>query len=399
MTKQIFASLALCALLFSGNVPTVAAVGGTLTATVSSSSPSGDRPVSTTAELFKFTLRADGADVPVALIKLKVTGGLVADKLYFFVEDTNALIGSAAGTDTNLVFNGALVKQGKSMNLVVKADMRGPSTSPVSVEVTELVLAPGAVLSGIPLKGPAVRFGASATTVVPPAPIPEVAEPEPSIQTPEPVISTEDSGTTDPVTLEVNARETQLFVKTDTALVARLLGRILLQVQGSGEAWYVAPTDGEKYYLRDGSSAYQALRKFGLGIKNADLMKIPIGLESRFAEKDTDADGLSDKIEEALGTKLDDPDSDDDGFKDGEEVKSGNSPTGAGKIVSDPALAKRLAGKILLQVESKGEAWYVNPADNRRYYMTNGDAAYQIMRFLSLGITNVDLRKIPVGAE
>ena len=41
--------------------------------------------------------------------------------------------------------------------------------------------------------------------------------------------------------------------------------------------------------------------------------------------------------------------------------------------------------------------WYVSPVDGKRYYMADGEAAYQIMRFLSLGITNVDIRKIPVG--
>ena len=53
-----------------------------------------------------------------------------------------------------------------------------------------------------------------------------------------------------------------------------------------------------------------------------------------------------------------------------------------------------LKGKILLQVESRGEAWYIYPDDGKRYYMTDGDAAYQIMKFLSLGISNIDLEKI-----
>jgi len=54
-----------------------------------------------------------------------------------------------------------------------------------------------------------------------------------------------------------------------------------------------------------------------------------------------------------------------------------------------------LEGKILLQVESRGEAWYIH--EGKRYYMKNGQQAYEIMRFLLLGITNSDLRQIPVG--
>jgi hypothetical protein len=71
--------------------------------------------------------------------------------------------------------------------------------------------------------------------------------------------------------------------------------------------------------------------------------------------------------------------------------------TGPGKLSYDTNLAKQLSGKILLQTESHGEAWYVNPANNRKYYLKNGDAAYQIMRYLSLGVTNADLNKIPQG--
>src|SRR3989344_4350702 len=56
-------------------------------------------------------------------------------------------------------------------------------------------------------------------------------------------------------------------------------------------------------------------------------------------------------------------------------------------------------GYILLQVEAHGEAWYVDPTDDHRYYLRDGPTAYVIMKLLSLGITNADLRKIPVGTD
>jgi hypothetical protein len=62
----------------------------------------------------------------------------------------------------------------------------------------------------------------------------------------------------------------------------------------------------------------------------------------------------------------------------------------------DAALVERLLGRILLQVEQNGEAWYVNPKDKIRYYMEDGAAAYTIMRYFSLGITDADLAKIPL---
>lgn len=131
----------------------------------------------------------------------------------------------------------------------------------------------------------------------------------------------------------------------DPALIARMKGRILLQTESHGEAWYVHPATGKRHYMKDGSAAYQMMRNFGLGIKNADLAKIPQG-------KDT---------------------------------------------FQLPASMKALKGKILLQVEVRGEAWYVHPDTGKRYYMKDGDVAYQLMRMYSLGISDSNLGKIPAG--
>jgi len=49
--------------------------------------------------------------------------------------------------------------------------------------------------------------------------------------------------------------------------------------------------------------------------------------------------------------------------------------------------AQRLAGRILLQVESHGEAWYVNPQNYKRYYLGRPDDAFALMKSLSLGIS------------
>lgn len=180
-------------------------------------------------------------------------------------------------------------------------------------------------------------------------------------------------------------------------LAARLKGQILLQVESRGEAWYVDVPTLQRYYLKDGNSAFLALRKFGLGISNADLKKISVGTEKGFSGSDIDGDGLMDKLEEGIGTRSDVSDTDNDGYSDGVEVNSGNNPLGLGKMVIDNALVNRLKGRILLQVEGRGQAWYVNPKDGKRYYMADGDRAYQIMRYLSLGIKNTDLDQILVG--
>lgn len=200
--------------------------------------------------------------------------------------------------------------------------------------------------------------------------------------------------------LEIKVIESErlLTQRIDQQLTDRLSGRILLQVEENGEAWYVDPDTNKRYYLKDGDSAYVALNAFGLGISNDNLEKIPVGVENRADLLDDDGDGLDNKLEESLGTNLNDPDSDNDGYNDGVEIINQYNPSGFGRLSSDSNLANNLKGKILLQVESKGEAWYVNPDDGKRYYMKDGELAYQIMRFKSLGIKNDDLRKIEVGS-
>lgn len=194
---------------------------------------------------------------------------------------------------------------------------------------------------------------------------------------------------TEPIESPVNP-----LVVVDKNLTQRLKGRILLQVQSHGEAWYVKPSDGKRIYIKNGEIAYSLMRNLGQGITNADLVKIPVGLSNKFNCTDSDHDSLCDKLEDGLGTDKYKADTDGDGFDDGMEVKSAHDPLSKEKLKYDQRLSSRLKGQILLQVQSRGEAWYINPADGYRYYMSDGNAAYEIMRYLSLGISDVDLNKI-----
>lgn len=64
-------------------------------------------------------------------------------------------------------------------------------------------------------------------------------------------------------------------------------------------------------------------------------------------------------------------------------------------VCSSNVLADRVKGQILLQVEEHGQAWYVHPDTCYRIYLKDGDVAYEMMRKLSLGISNNDLNKVP----
>ena len=132
--------------------------------------------------------------------------------------------------------------------------------------------------------------------------------------------------------------EKTLITKIDKNLSKRVSGNILLQVEKNGEGWYVYPDNQKKYYLGRPADAFSIMRNLGLGIKHSELNNY---LDAKFPS--------------------------------------------------------RLSGKIMLDVEQNGEAYYINPDDLKAYYLSRPSDAFRIMRELGLGITNDDVRKIDVG--
>lgn len=62
------------------------------------------------------------------------------------------------------------------------------------------------------------------------------------------------------------------------------------------------------------------------------------------------------------------------------------------------SLAQRLSGRILLQVESRGEAWYLSPKNNKKYYLGRPEDAFTLMKKLSLGISEKEFATWKKGA-
>ena len=183
--------------------------------------------------------------------------------------------------------------------------------------------------------------------------------------------------------------------KAEENLAEKLSGLILLQVETHGEAWYLNPADQKRYFLGRPADAFSLMRNLGIGIINNDLTKIPIGaIES---SPDSDADGLPDNMEAALETDPDNPDSDNDGYSDQTEVENSYNPLGNGKINIDLNFTSQHLGKIFLQTQKNGQAWYLNPADQKRYFLGRPEDAFAIMRNLSLGITDQNLESINIG--
>lgn len=128
------------------------------------------------------------------------------------------------------------------------------------------------------------------------------------------------------------------FMAHATDLSQRLAGQILLQVEQNGEAWYLEPLSQERYFLSRPADAFRVMRELGLGIAHDELAVY-------------------------LGA----------GFPD------------------------RLAGRILLDVEANGEAYYVFPNDLAGYYLGRPTDAFRVMRELGLGINDRDLAEVAVA--
>jgi len=176
---------------------------------------------------------------------------------------------------------------------------------------------------------------------------------------------------------------------TNNSLYNSLKGKIILKVEANGEAYYVNPKSKQAHYFGRPADAFSVMREQGIGITNINLNKIPTDL-SNLSGLDSDSDGLPDMLEDAIGTDKNKKDSDDDGYEDKVELSGGYNPAGAGKLNLDNGFSQKQAGKIFLQVEGNGEAWYVNPTDKKRYFLGRPLDAFNIMRNLGLGISNSD---------
>jgi hypothetical protein len=174
----------------------------------------------------------------------------------------------------------------------------------------------------------------------------------------------------------------------------RLKGKILIQAESRGEAWYVYPGDLKRYSLGRPDDAFAVMKKLASGISNANLEKIAVGIIENNTSLDTDKDGLNDGLEDAIGTDKNKNDTDGDGYSDKTEAADGFNPNGSGRKKIDLDFSKKYSGMIFLQTEGRGEAWYLNPSNLKRYYLGRPNDVLAILIKFGLGITNADLEKI-----
>lgn len=178
-----------------------------------------------------------------------------------------------------------------------------------------------------------------------------------------------------------------------SAMADRLKGKIVIKVDDGGKAYYINPITKYSHYLGRPNDAFNVMREQGIGVTNNDLSKIQIGIAGT-SGADVDGDGLSNIFEDAIGTDKNKSDSDNDGYNDKIEIENGFDPNGSGKLGVNSDFSTHQKGKILLQVEHMGEAWYINPTDGKRYFLGRPTDAFTIMKTLGLGITNDDFNNL-----
>jgi uncharacterized protein YkwD len=125
-----------------------------------------------------------------------------------------------------------------------------------------------------------------------------------------------------------------------------LAGRIVIRVEKRGEAAYVAPDGKMRYPLSNAGEAFEVFKKLAKGIKKAELEKFPVGSAQ----------------DNAAAAK---------------ELPAG------------------LSGRFFLSVEERGEIWYINPADRKRYIVSRQEDAMKFIRATGLGVRENAIIKIP----
>lgn len=118
---------------------------------------------------------------------------------------------------------------------------------------------------------------------------------------------------------------------------SNLSGKILLQVQDRGQAWYVSPTNSQRQEINSNDESFRNLIKLGLGVSNRDFLAIQKSAPSR------------------------------------------------------------LLGRILIKVEDKGQAYYLNPVDKKLYALRQASDLINLAKKFGLGVSNTNLAKIKIS--
>lgn len=139
---------------------------------------------------------------------------------------------------------------------------------------------------------------------------------------------------------EVIEREISLSVEPDEELYSRLKGKILLQVESRGEAWWLNPDDKKRYFLGRPSDTWQMIQDKGTKIAGDELVQ---------------------------------------------------------SLYFDKSFSSIMAGRFIINEDDIKDVYYVLPGDLRGIKLNSPQGAWQVIKEQGLGVSNEDIRKIQVG--
>jgi hypothetical protein len=180
----------------------------------------------------------------------------------------------------------------------------------------------------------------------------------------------------------------------DNELAERLQGRFVMRTESRGQLYYLHPNTKSIFYLAEANDFLELIKNEARGISDELLSRIALDL-SIMEGTDSDNDGLPDLWEESIGTDINLDDTDDDGFSDFDEMQNGFSPLAKDKLMNyNTDVSSSLAGFLLLQVENKGQIWYVNPNKNKRLLLANLDDSLPMIEEIALGISEENYQEL-----
>ncbi len=156
-----------------------------------------------------------------------------------------------------------------------------------------------------------------------------------SVEGIEQMTNTQSQATTEATTVstEAEAHDLESVIAVQNIGLS-LIGRIVIRPEASGEAYYLYPDTNEAYFLGRPADAFKIMRELGLGVSEKDFASF-----------------------------------------------NGYAPA-------------HLAGKILIRPEANGEAYYVDPRDNKLHFLGRPQDAFDVMRELGLGVSEVDFAQL-----
>jgi hypothetical protein len=126
----------------------------------------------------------------------------------------------------------------------------------------------------------------------------------------------------------------------DVELAERLKGKILLQIEANGAAWYLDPVDLKRYYFGRPADMMLIIKKLSKKMPIDDIVDY-IYFEKKFPEE--------------------------------------------------------LAGRFIANQDKENEYYYIIPESRLAIPLKTSNEAFRLLKDLGLGITNENIRKIKVG--